>query len=197
MRWLLYTSFNTVWTNIERVLITDTTTWDTKFVAHCCLLKRKMSYKWCLIAYILSKKSLDLIAHRDQGSSDDWKLQITKYSLQITNRPQGSQGSSEDCNGQSVEETEEDEHWKGEETDSSSDNNNTVSFLQFHHFVWHLSLVPGLPQWDGSWWRKVCSRKGCGELKTAILSSWRIKTLHISRIPCTKCLWTWRWRLRT
>merc|ERR1719347_2158716 len=39
---------------------------------------------------------------------------------------EGSQGSSEDCNGQSVEETEEDEHWRGEETDSSSDNNNTV-----------------------------------------------------------------------
>merc|ERR1712223_2230152 len=30
---------------------------------------------------------------------------------------EGSQGSSEDCNGQSVEETEEDEHWRGEETD--------------------------------------------------------------------------------
>ena len=58
-----------------------------------------------------------------------------------SNQPsQGSQGSSEDCNGQSVEETEEDEHWRGEETDSSSDNNNTVSFLQFHHFVWHLSV---------------------------------------------------------
>merc|ERR1711963_798295 len=39
---------------------------------------------------------------------------------------EGSQGSSEDCNGQSVEETEEEEHWRGEETDSSSDNNNTV-----------------------------------------------------------------------
>ena len=63
------------------------------------------------------------------------KLQKTKYALQITNRPQGSQGSSEDCNGQSVEEAEEEEHWRGEETDSSSDNNNTVSFLQFHHLV--------------------------------------------------------------
>ena len=38
-----------------------------------------------------------------------------------------------------------------------------------------LVCLPGLPQWDGSWWRKVCSRKGCGELKTAILSSWRKK----------------------
>ena len=90
-----------------------------------------MSYKRCLIAYRQRKKSLDLIAHAQgsQGSSDDYKLQNTKYALQITNRPQGSQGSSEDCNGQSVEETEEDEHWRGEETDSSSDNNNTVSFL--------------------------------------------------------------------
>ena len=88
-----------------------------------------MSYKRCLIAYRQRKKSLDLIAHAD------WKLQITKHALKSTNRPQGSQGSSEDCNGQSVEETEEDEHWRGEETDSSSDNNNTVSFLHFHHFV--------------------------------------------------------------
>ena len=87
-------------------------TWHNKY-----FLNIKKSYKRCVIAYRLSKKSLDLIA------------------LQITNRPQGSQGSSEDCNGQSVEETEEDEHWRGEETDSSSDNNNTVSFLHFHHIV--------------------------------------------------------------
>ena len=101
-----------------------------------------MSYKRCLIAYRLSKKSLDLIVHAQgsQGSSDDYKLQNTEHALQSTNRPQGSQGSSEDCNGQSVEEAEEEEHWRGEETDSSSDNNNTVSFLQFHHLVWHLSV---------------------------------------------------------
>ena len=74
-------------------------------------------------------------AARDLLTIGDYNLQNTKHALQITNRPQGSQGSSEDCNGQSVEETEEDEHWRGEETDSSSDNNNTVSFLQFHHLV--------------------------------------------------------------
>ena len=75
-----------------------------------------------------------------------WRLEITNYKIQNTHsklqiaHAQGSQGSSEDCNGQSVEETEEDEHWRGEETDSSSDNNNTVSFLHFHHLVWHLSV---------------------------------------------------------
>ena len=72
---------------------------------------------------------------RDLLTIGDYELQNTKHALQSTNRPQGSQGSSEDCNGQSVEETEEEEHWRGEETDSSSDNNNTVSFLQFHHLV--------------------------------------------------------------
>ena len=51
-----------------------------------------MSYKRCLIAYIRSKKSFDLIAHAQgsQGSSDDWKLhykiQNTHYKVQIAHR---------------------------------------------------------------------------------------------------------------
>jgi hypothetical protein len=61
---------------------------------------------------------------------------------------QGSQGSSEDCNGHSIEENEEEDENSQEEEDTS-ENNNTVSFYKAC-FSLNTSVLAGLPQRDGS-----------------------------------------------
>ena len=172
-----------------------------------------MSYKRCLIAYIRSKKSFDLIAHAQgsQGSSDDWRLQITKYKTRITKYKSPTHREARDLlriGNYKLQNTKykiQNTHYKlqiahreardplriatgrvlrkrrrrstGEGRRPTRARTTTIRWASCSSTIlsWHLSVVPGLPQWDGSWWRKVCSRKGCGELKTAILSSWRKK----------------------
>ena len=67
-----------------------------------------------------------------------------------SNKPsQGSQGSSEDCNGHSIEENEEeDENSQEEEEEDTSDNNNTVSSNRVQ--CRYMFVLAGLPQRDGS-----------------------------------------------